>query len=320
VALLGALRESGLYRADQHSYLLYPNRPSTPFLQRNVIPGPPPLDDPSLFVVDRAGAWHFVADLSTLADVEARLDAIAAPAATRAAVRALWRGTFAHDEFTGRSDRFFMFEGLGSIYWHMVAKLAVAVQGCFDRATEPEAVSALAGIYHDIRDGLGFRKDPALQGAFPTDTYSHTPQHMGAQQPGMTGQVKEQVITRFGELGVEVHQGCVRFAPRLIPGGEFTNAPMSADFRGGDGRTTMLALEAGSLAFTYCGVPVVYRLGDTSAIEIEVADGRLERIEGQSLSRAQSTALFARRGAYRRIIVTVPAASPYGSAPVSRPA
>ena len=317
VVLLGALRDSGLYRADQHSYLLYPDRPSVPFLQRNVIPGPPPLDDPSLFVLDRAGAWHFQADLSTLADVEARLDALAAPAATRDAVRELWRSTFAHDEFTGRSDRFFMFEGLGSIYWHMVAKLAVAVQGCLDRATEPQAASDLAGIYHDIRDGLGFRKDPALQGAFPTDPYSHTPQHMGAQQPGMTGQVKEQIITRFGELGVEVHQGRVRFAPRLIPGSEFTSAPMSASFRGGDGRSTTLELEAGSLAFTYCGVPVVYRLGGTAAIELEVADGRLERSEGPSLSGAQSSALFARGGAYRRISVTVPANAPHGSTPAT---
>mgnify|MGYP001818514930 FL=1 len=315
MALLRALRESGLYRADQHSYLLYPDRASVPFLQRNVIAGPPPLDDPSLFVLDRAGDWHFQADLNTLTDVEARLDAIAAPAATRDAVRELWRRTFAHDEFTGRSDRFFMFEGLGSIYWHMVAKLAVAVQGCLDRASEPQSASDLAAIYHDIRDGLGFRKDPALQGAFPTDPYSHTPQHMGAQQPGMTGQVKEQIITRFGELGVEVCEGCVRFAPRLIPGSEFTSVPTSVSFRGGDGRTTTLELEAGSLAFTYCSVPVVYRLGNTSAIELQLADGRLERLDGPSLTRAQSSALFARGGAYRRISVTVPADAPYGSSP-----
>ena len=131
----------------------------------------------------------------------------------------------------------------------------------------------------------------------------------------MTGQVKEQVLTRFGELGVEVHEGRVRFAPRLIPGSEFTSAPMSASFRGGDGRSTTLELEAGSLAFTYCGVPVVYRLGGTAAIELEVADGRLERIEGPSLSRAQSSALFARGGAYRRISVTVPANAPHGSTP-----
>ena len=283
-----------------------------PFLQRNTLAGSPPVDDPSLFVRDRTGAWHFQADLSTLADVEARLDAIDAPRATRDEVRELFRSTFAHDEFTGRSDRFFMFEGLGSIYWHMVAKLAVAVQGCLERATDPQVASALADIYHDVRDGLGFRKDPALQGAFPTDPYSHTPQHMGAQQPGMTGQVKEQVITRFGELGVEVREGCVRFAPRLIPAGEFTTELVSASFRDREGRHTSVELEPSSLAFTYCQVPVVYRLGDAAAVEIEAADGTFDRIDGQDLSRAQSLAIFERGGAYRRISVTVPADAPYG--------
>ena len=215
VALLRALRDSGLYRGDQHSYLLYPDRPSMPFLDRNTIAGTPPLSDSALFVVDREGKWHFQADLATLSDVDARLDAVDAEPPVRDQVRHLWRETFAHDGFTGRSDRFFMFEGLGSIYWHMVAKLALAVQWCHGRATDPAARDALAAIYHDIRDGLGFRKDPALQGAFPTDSYSHTPGHLGAQQPGMTGQVKEQVLTRFGELGVEVSDGCVRFAPRF---------------------------------------------------------------------------------------------------------
>ena len=297
VALLRALRDSGLYRPDQHSYLLYPDRPSVPFLQRNTIGGNPPLRDATLFVRDRAGGWHFQADLSTLSDVEQRLSAIDAEPASADAVRDLWRTTFAHDEFTGRSDRFFMFEGLGSIYWHMVAKLAVAVQWCYGRATDPVAKAALAEIYHDVRDGLGFRKDPALQGAFPTDPYSHTPRHLGAQQPGMTGQVKEQVLTRFGELGVEVIDGCVRFAPRLIHRSEFFGSAGHVSFRAADGETTFVDLAPDSLAFTYCQVPVVYRLADRAGIELEHGDGRAEHIDGAALDRTQSRALFERRGA-----------------------
>ncbi|MEX1295747.1 MAG: hypothetical protein AB1Z67_06210 [Candidatus Limnocylindrales bacterium] len=305
VALLRALRASDLYRPDQHSYVLYPDRPSVPFLQRNTLADVPPIDDPALFVVDRRGAWHFQADLSTLADVEGRLEAIAAPAAAREAVRELWRETFSHREFTGRSDRFFMFEGLGSIYWHMVAKLAVAVQWCLSRADDPETVAALAGIYHDVRDGLGFRKDPALQGAFPTDPYSHTPRHLGAQQPGMTGQVKEQIITRFGELGVEVAEGLVRFAPRLVPAGELLSAPRTATFETADGATHPLELDPGSLVFSYCGVPVVYRLGGSAAVEIEQADGGTTVVDGDRLTPAQSLSLFERDGGIRRLTVTV---------------
>jgi hypothetical protein len=68
-------------------------------------------------------------------------------------------------------------------------------------------VDRLTAGYRRIRDGLGFRKDPAAYGAFPTDCYSHTPAHAGAQQPGMTGQVKEEVLTRLGELGFVLADG-----------------------------------------------------------------------------------------------------------------
>ena len=40
--------------------------------------------------------------------------------------------------------------------------------------------------YEDIRLGLGFTKTADVYGAFPTDAYSHSPRHIGAQQPGMT--------------------------------------------------------------------------------------------------------------------------------------
>jgi len=306
IALLRALRESPLYRADQHSYLLYPDRAPEPFLARNTLLGEPPLTEPSLFVRDRVGDWHFQADLSTLRDVADRLATIGAEPATRDAVKDLWRTTFNHDEFTGRSDRFFMFEGLGSIYWHMVAKLAVAVQWCFGRTADPVASATLADIYHDIRDGLGFRKDPANQGAFPTDPYSHTPKHLGAQQPGMTGQVKEQVIMRFGELGVEVREGCVRFQPRLVPAAELLDSSGQVTFAALDGSVTTLGLERGSLAFTYCQVPVVYREGDVASVEIEHIDGRVQHVDGTQLDRAQSASLLRREGAFRRLTVTVP--------------
>ena len=69
--------------------------------------------------------------------------------------------------------------------------------------------------------------------------------------------------------------------------------------------TTSIDLPAGSLAFSYCQVPVVYRLGDVPGIELERADGRVEHVDGDRLDMAQSLALFERRGAYRRVTVTV---------------
>ena len=47
----------------------------------------------------------------------------------------------------------------------------------------------------------GIQQDGREYGAFPTDPYSHTPAHAGAQQPGMTGQVKEELLTRPARVG-----------------------------------------------------------------------------------------------------------------------
>ena len=40
----------------------------------------------------------------------------------------LYEKTFNHQSFTGRSGTFYAYEGLGSIYWHMVSKLLLSAQ------------------------------------------------------------------------------------------------------------------------------------------------------------------------------------------------
>ena len=304
--LVRATRASDLYRTDQQTYLLYPDRDLAPFLARNTLAGPPPVTDPRLFVADRHGGWHFQADLSTLADVERALDAIGSDDATRGAAADLWQAMFRHREFTGRSGTFFMFEGLGSVFWHMVSKYRIAVQAASLRAQNPEIARELALAYDEICDGLGFRKTPALFGAFPIDTYSHSPAHLGAQQPGMTGQAKEDILARFGELGAEASAGRLRFAPRLLHRSEFADTPQRFEYLGLDGAAESWDLPAGSLAFTCCQVPVCYRIGDAPAIELERRDGALESVAGHELRAEASAAIFGRRGTYRRVIVMIP--------------
>ncbi|MEO8463079.1 MAG: hypothetical protein ABI555_07690 [Chloroflexota bacterium] len=306
VGLLRDLRVSAMYRAEHHSYLLYPDRVLAPILARNTLAEEPPITDPSIFVKDRLGTWHFQADLSTVGDIERRLAALSAAPEVTDAVLDLWRATFAYDEFTGRSGTFFMFEGLGSIYWHMVAKLLLAIQGSHRRAIDPGARVALAEQYDDVRDGLGFRKTPLEYGAFPTDPYSHTPSHHGAQQPGMTGQVKEQILSRFGELGVDVADGCVRFDPRLLHRSEFLDQPGVFRWIDLTGTEQTVDLSAGSLAFTYCQTPIVYRLGDRPAIELQRTEGGSETVDGDQLSATASRAIVERSNAYRVVIVTIP--------------
>ncbi|HLP01999.1 MAG TPA: hypothetical protein VK163_08230, partial [Opitutaceae bacterium] len=214
---------------------------------------------------------------------------------------------FNHRAYTGRSGSMFAYEGLGSIYWHMVAKLLVAVQeNCLAPGVSESERAQLAVHYADIRAGLGFNKTPAVYGAFPCDPYSHTPGHVGAQQPGMTGQVKEEILTRWGELGVHIERGCVAFRPQLLRAAEFTGGPQSFRFTDASGREQSLELPVGALGFTYCSVPIVYRRTTGAAgVKLTSVDGATREISGQALDAPASAALFARTGQIARIDVSL---------------
>ncbi|MFU8888849.1 MAG: hypothetical protein ACNA8N_09640 [Trueperaceae bacterium] len=333
--LLASLRASRLFRADQHSYLLYPDRDLPGFLAKNTVPpervaNSPLLSallgagDPRIVVRDDNGDVHFHGGFrngkgvrEALAELALEERWAAQVAADGGAVVALFEELFDHASFTGRSGTFFAYEGLGSIYWHMVSKLMLAVQECYERARdagEPRpTLAALATAYDDVRDGLGFHKPPEVFGAFPTDPYSHTPAHAGAQQPGMTGQVKEDVLARWGELGVEVRDGRLGFAPTLLWREEFLEEAAAPVARavGGD---EPLALEPGTLAFTFCQVPVVYRLVEQGAatarqgaVVATLRDGSARAFEDAFLDAATSREVFERRGTVARIDVAVAA-------------
>jgi hypothetical protein len=329
LAVLGAMSTSDLYRPDQHSYMLYPNRDIQPFLARNTLPKDWATEAPVLsalvaagnrdiVVIDENGAAHFQADLTNEGDLNARLDRLAhdlkwkeAVARDRKTIAEIWEKVFDHGTFLGRSGTMFAFEGLGSIYWHMVAKLLLAVQESHLRAVEakakPEILQALGKVYYEIRKGLGFTKTPEVYGAFPTDPYSHSPGHRGAQQPGMTGQVKEEILTRWGELGVEVENGSIRFEPRLLREEEFFEETHVFIYTALDGKEAKWELPKGSLGFTYCQIPVCYHLADAAAIYLERKEG-MTRIAGNSVPPVDSAEIFARNGSIMKIQVDVPRA------------
>ncbi|MBI2511959.1 MAG: hypothetical protein HYV96_08270 [Opitutae bacterium] len=323
VRLLRVLRDSPLHRADQRSYLLYPDRQLAGFLARNTIPPEAVASSPLLnallaagddrvVVRDAVGAHRFQADLANADALRERLAQLAREPRWSELVRAhgaaaeeVYEQVFHHRAFTGRSGSMFGYEGLGCIYWHMVAKLLLAVQENLVAAEAqhaPEA-SALRECYYEIRAGLGFNKTPAEYGAFPTDPYSHTPGHSGAQQPGMTGQVKEEVLTRWGELGVRVEGGALAFRPTFLRAAEFTVAPATLRVPAGDGREQSVAIPARALAFTFCGVPVIYQLtrGAARVRWTDAADAH--ELAGTALDAAASAALFARTGRVTRIEV-----------------
>ncbi|UCE02208.1 MAG: hypothetical protein JSW67_13295 [Candidatus Latescibacterota bacterium] len=331
VELLESLFESRLYRRDQRSFLLYPERRLLGFLERNVIPQQRVAEvqlvqelldsrEVSLLARDAFGVCRFHGDFSNARDVAAALDRLAANqrwtqsvARDRQAILELFEEVFDHASYTGRSGSMYAFEGLGCIYWHMVSKLLVAVQEITLRAAgtgEPEpVVRDLMALYYRIRAGLGSAKTAAEYGAFPTDPYSHTPAHAGAQQPGMTGQVKEEILTRFGELGIQVQDGRVRFRPVLLRRSEFRRQAGTYRFYDLTGRARSIDVPEQGLAFSFCQVPVLYQLSRDASVRVSRSDGTAFVRRGDELDAAHSRALFRRDGRIERIEVAVPEGS-----------
>jgi hypothetical protein len=327
-ALVESLFASDLYRADQRSFMLYPDRQLPGFLEKNRIPeagvGSIPLlqkmldaGDGRIASRDSAGCCRFSADLTSVRDLETRLDTVAedygeSVDAARGPLRELYEAVFRHREFTGRSGTMFGFEGLGCIYWHMVSKLLLAIQENFSAALRggaPDPVCRhLGSLYYRVRDGLGFNKSPLEYGAFPTDPYSHTPRHGGARQPGMTGQVKEEVLSRFGELGLTVRDGVVSFEPRLLRECEFGADAQSFRFLDVGGRWQELQVPVHGLAFTWCQVPMVYRLVDCGppALTVVREDGTSQTFTALTLPAALGDEVFRRSGNVRQLWLDLP--------------
>jgi hypothetical protein len=321
--LLHGMRQSRLYRPDHNSYMLYPQRHPAGFLKKNHIRTDQVQNlslvaklvenqDSSTISRDINGKYHFNGTFRNIKDLKEALDELSehkqyAELVKRdsAAVLALFEQVFNHAAFTGRSSTFFGYEGMGSIYWHMVSKLLLAVQELYFQALKIDAESApaLADVYYEVRSGLGYYMPPDVYGAFPTDPYSHTPAGSGARQPGMTGQVKEEILTRFGELGLFLDAGMITFHPNLLSVDEMTTS--SSVFRYVDvfGEKREINLSPGSLAFTFCQVPVVYRSGVKSGIEIHYTDGSLREIRGNRLDPETSQHIFDRNGRIGRLDV-----------------
>jgi hypothetical protein len=314
--VLDALKASALYRPDQYSYILYPDRELPVFLEKNNIPEDA-LDRSELLktlvkkgnrqivIWDVNGKYHFNGSFRHAGLLEEALQAL--PDAysgllekEKASILDLYEEVFDHQSFTGRSGTFYGFEGLGSIYWHMVSKLLLAVNETYFRAChlkeDEEILGRLAAHYFEIRAGIGLNKNPKLYGAFPTDPYSHTPRGRGAQQPGMTGQVKEDIISRMGELGVRIRQGQMVFKPVLLRKDEFLAEARDFQYYDLKGQKNSISLKPGMLAFTYCQVPVIYQLSPERKIRLKYGDGKELVIQGDSLDEDHSSTIFKREG------------------------
>ena len=323
--LLDALKQSSLYRKDQNSYILYPNKALPGFLQKNNLPKQDVessqllsklVTDGNVSVIEKdiKGTYHFNGNFRNAEDVKQALNSLGAKyqlqvAKEKERVLQIFEEVFNHKEFTGRSGTFYGYEGLGSIYWHMVSKLALAVEEtCLQAVSEnakKETISCLIEHYYAINEGIGVHKSPELFGAFPITPYSHTPLHRGAQQPGMTGQVKEDILCRIGELGVQVQDGRLYFHPQLLCKNEFLKEEKEVELIDVNGRKQAITIEKDALLFTYCQVPVMYIISDSEGIDIERTDGSKNSYGHFALNETDTVSVLNRTGAVKLIKVHI---------------
>lgn len=313
---LDNLFASDVYREDQRTFMLYPDRELPSFLNKNVIDASQAKanslivmlvehKDTSIIEMDADDNFRFNSALTNNEKLESALAALPSSLQTlvtenKASLHALYEQVFNHKAFTGRSGGMFGFEGLGCIYWHMVSKLLLAVQECYFKAKDSfedeEQIEQLAKHYYRVREGIGFNKTPEEYGAFPVDPYSHTPKHSGAQQPGMTGQVKEEVLSRFGELGIRVNNGEVSFQPSLLRACEFSNKAQTFKYLNVNNEWQVIDLPKNSLAFTWCQVPIIYHLSEfEEGILVKTNEGNMNA-KALKLSTDIAQSIFERTG------------------------
>ncbi|MCB9206432.1 MAG: hypothetical protein H6612_11510 [Ignavibacteriales bacterium] len=326
VLLLKSLRTSKLYREDQNSYILYPDRQLLLFVQKNIIPKEliissqllkslVELGHDEIVNVDVSGNYHFNGEIRNSKILKERLELLQNTELNslvneeKDEIIKIYESIFNHKAFTGRSGTFYKYEGLGSIYWHMVSKLALAVQETYydaiNKNTDLEDLEFLNKFYYEIKEGIGIYKSPKEYGAFPTDPYSHTPCFSGVQQPGMTGQVKEDIISRFGELGLFVNDEKIFIKNSLIKKNEFLKKDSSFEYYDVNDEKKKLTIEKGSLAFTYCQVPIIYNISQNNCMEIYFTVGQKHFLKSLILDETLSSSIFRREGKIDKIIVSV---------------
>ena len=323
--VLNSLKKSALFRHDQYSYLLYPDRQLPLFSKKNNIPAGKVREskllskliadaDLSILSKDDLGNYHFNGSFRNAGMLEKALNQLDQTkyatllSEEKEMVQTIFLELFDHQSFTGRSGAFYGYEGLGSIYWHMVSKLLLAAQECFFRGVEegadPVTIDKIKDHYYEIKAGIGLYKSPELYGAFPTDAYSHTPANAGAQQPGMTGQVKEDFVSRMQEIGIHIQNGEIVFQSSLFNSDELLRHESVFDFFDLKGENQQIILYEGQFGFTYCQVPVVYTESNENKIAVTFNDGKQILISGHTINRELSKRIFQRTGDFVKLEVS----------------
>ena len=115
--------------------------------------------------------------------------------------------------------------------------------------------------------------------------------------------MKEDFLTRFSEMGLQVMAGRITFQPWMLRQNEFLSSPTTFRFVDSEGQFRSLDLPEGTVAYTVCQVPVVAHRSGSPRIAITRRDGSTQVVESLTLERASSRSIFERSLEIQRLDV-----------------
>jgi hypothetical protein len=122
----------------------------------------------------------------------------------------------------------------------------------------------------------------------------------------MTGQVKEDILSRLKELGLKVEDGTIAFSDHMLNWEEEAVIKEEQfEFIQLDGSSQEITVPVGGLLFSFCQIPIVYTKKGAKGTEIKVSfkDGKSELIKGNVVSSEICEAVFKRKGTVSSIHV-----------------
>ena len=278
LAALLVQMDQTLFSEQHKAHTLYPKQMTVPFYKKNSFTAPITADG-VIVCRDENGTLHFGPNMTTQKALVQALQGSAYSDLDQAFLLEQFERLFGHQSFTGRSQVMYKYEGIGCIYWHQNAKMALAImEQALAIRQDRKAAKSVLQAYREVTSHFLYRKDSTACQAIPIEPYSHSSFDGKSQQPGMTGQVKESAIMRRAELGIIVENGRILFDPWFVAPAEFD--------------------EKGCLSFTVCGIPVRYvpSQDGQDAIEVRYTGGKKASIKGTVLPDAISQEVFLRSG------------------------
>jgi hypothetical protein len=120
----------------------------------------------------------------------------------------------------------------------------------------------------------------------------------------MTGQVKEDFLSRMRELGIYIENGEIAFRFSMINPNEFLVQKKVFEYFDLKDEKQQIILNEGQLGFTFCQVPVIYTISQEDKIKLTKNDGTWIELAGNTIKHDWSVSLFERDRRFSQIEVS----------------